>query len=168
MYEYLETKESDKRYKVVADFLGDTNDKVIVDIDCGEPRLKNFIKFKEYYANDIREPKDKEGINFKLCRDDEVDIKPDILCLFGYGGGEHTGHPQESKKAGKTIIRLSKYKPKFIVLEMAKKWEDDFKIMSTLVNKLTDYKIVLEKKLIIGDDGHYHNYRIINICEYQL
>ena len=165
MYSYLRTDQSDERYRVVSDFIKETG--IVVDINAGEPRFKNFIKYDKYYANDIRQPDDTSGIDFTLCDDTEVDISSDLLCIWGYGGGEFTGEPLESKTAGETIIRLAEYNPEYIVLEMAQKWEDDFKIISTLTKKLTNYNVVLDKKLDIGDDGHYHSsrqIRILKIC----
>mgnify|MGYP006957730002 CR=1 FL=1 len=135
-----------------------------MDLNCGEPNFRKFIKYKKYYANDIFTPEDTTGIEFRKCRDDEVDIKADVIVLFGYGGGEFTGQPMESSTAGETVIRLSeKYKPEFIVLEMAWKWEKDFKIMTDLTNRLKDYKILFSERCNIEPVEHYHDKRYIRI-----
>lgn len=162
---YLKTKPFEIRYKIVADFLGDLSDKVIVDINCGEPLFKNYIRCREYHANDVFMPDDIDGIKFSQITDDKVDLKSDILCLFGHSGGQHTGHPMESKTVSDTIVRLARYKPEYIVVEMAQKWEDDFKIMTDLENRLPEYKKVLEQRIEIEPKEHYHDFRYINILQ---
>ena len=67
MWEYLKTDQFDERYKIASEFLGDVSDKVILDLNCGEPRFKKYIKCKEYIATDIYEPLDKEG--FRQLKD---------------------------------------------------------------------------------------------------
>jgi len=160
---YLKTEPFLERYKVVANFLPDLSDKVVVDLNCGEPNFRKFIKYKRYVANDIFVPDNLDGYEFIHDTDTAVDVKADVLCVFGYGGGEHTGHPLESKTTGSSLVRLSEYKPKYIVIEMAHKWEDDFKIYSTLKEQLKDYKTVFTHSLDLGD--HYHDKRFINILE---
>lgn len=161
---YLKTKPFEERYKVVADFLNPLiKEGVVVDINCGEPLFKNHIKHSRYVANDIFVPDSTEGIEFKHCTDTDVDVKPDILCIWGYGGAEHTGNDMESKTAGQTILRLAKYKPEYIILEMAQKWENDFQIMSNLKVKLDGYEEVFFKKLDIEPVSHYHDKRQVSI-----
>lgn len=162
-WEYLSTKEFDERYRIVAQQL--PQGKVVLDLNCGQPHFKNFYKYSKYTANDVFVPKDTKGIEFLHCKDEDVDVPMEILTLFGYGGGEITGEPLESKKAGESLVRLSeKYHPEYIVIEMCQKWEDDFKIMTCLKEKLKDYEVVFEKRLKI-DEGHYHNKRLITILK---
>lgn len=165
-WEYLKTEPFDIRYKVAAEHLPDLSDKTILDLNCGEPNFRKYIKYKKYYANDIFKPDNIDGIEFIQKRDDEIDIKTDIVALFGYGGGEFTGQPLESKKASETIIRLSKYEPEYIIVEMAQKWEDDFKIMSSLKKNLK-YKVHFETKLEIEPVDHYHNQRLLTIFKHE-
>jgi len=162
---YLKTKPFEIRYKIVAEQLGDTSDKIIVDLNCGEPLFKNYIKYKEYYANDVFMPDDVSGITFSQTTDDKVDKKADILCLFGHSGGLHTGHPMESKTISDTVVRLAGYEPEYIVLEMAQKWENDFGIMSDLKNRLKGYKEIFEQKINIEPVSHYHDQRQISILK---
>lgn len=159
---YLKTKPFEIRYKIVADFLGDLSDKVIIDLNCGEPLFKNHIKFKRYIANDIFVPDNIDGIEFRQCTDTEIDEKCDVLCVFGYGGGELTGEELESKTTGDSLVRLSKYNPKYIVVEMTQKWEDDFSVLSKLKEKL-GYAEVFRKRIEIEPAEHYHDKRLITI-----
>lgn len=166
---YLKTEPFDIRYKIVADYFARNGNvtvgKVIIDLNCGEPRFKRYIPYRKYYANDVYIPDDVTGIEFSKITDEQVDEKADILCCFGYGGGEFTNHPLESRTADKSIYRLAKYNPEYIVLEMAQKWENDFHIMSNLIKNLTDYKVVLEKKYQIPPANHYHDIRQVTILK---
>lgn len=162
---YLKTKPFEIRYKIVADFLGDVSDKTIVDLNCGEPLFKNYVKYGAYFANDVFMPDDISGIVFSQVTDDKVDIRPDILCMFGYGGGEYTNHPMESKTSSDTIVRLAKYNPEYIVIEMCQKWADEYKIMDNLEARLPEYKKVFEKRIEVEPNQHYHDKRCIFILE---
>ena len=163
----MNTKEFDRRYKVVAKLLGDLSDKVILDLNCGQAGFRKFIKYKRYIANDVFLPDDiKIGKfwEFLNMSDKDVDVKSDIIVLFGYGGGEFTGEPLESKTAGESLVRLAKkYRPEYVVVEMCQKWENDFKIMTNLEKELSDfYRIQFAKKIDMGED-HYHLKRLIKI-----
>lgn len=170
-WEYLKTDKFAERYKVVADFLPDTSEMVILDLNCGEPRFREFIKYKKYIATDINEPDNVDGIDFYQIKDKEVDFKADVVCLFGCGAAEFTGHFMESPTERKTLKRLIKHKPKFVVIESAKKWQDDFQWFGKVEEVLVGYTKVFEKLLEINEevDGfpadHYHNERLINIYE---
>lgn len=170
-YPYLQTDRSDERYRIVAEYFSKTNEATdgmtIIDLNCGAPRFKNFIPYKKYLANDIIQPDDVKDITFFLTSDEKMDCSCDVLCLFGFGGGKHTGQTLESQTEEESILRLAKHNPKYIVLEMCQKWENDFKIMSTMKKNLNNYEVVLEKELLIGDDGHYHSSRMINILKHK-
>lgn len=161
-WEYLSTEPFDERYKVVARYL--PAELEVLDLNCGNPRFKNFYKYKKYTANDVFVPNDTAGIEFLHCKDEQVDVPADVMTLFGYGGGEFTGEPLESKEAGNTLVRLAKkYHPKYIVIEMTQKWEEDFKIMTALTERLDEYEVVLDKKIEIEPANHYHDKRFIRI-----
>ena len=161
-WEYLNTREFDERYKIVAKQLPEGLS--VLDMNCGEPRFKKYYKYSKYTANDVFQPQDIKGIDFIKCKDEEVDRPMEILTLFGYGGGEFTGEPLESATAGESLIRLvEKYKPEYVVIEMVRKWEKDFHIMSLLTEKLKKYKMIAEEKIDILPITHYHNKRFIRI-----
>ena len=163
-WEYLKTKEFDIRYKIAAKHL--PKNLSVLDINCGEPHFKNYYQYSRYTANDVFVPDNTEGIRFLQIKDSELDEGAEIICLFGYGGGEHTGEPLESKEAGNTLIRLAqKYTPEYIVIEMAQKWEDDFKIMTTLTGNLKEYERIFEKRIEIEPIDHYHNKRLLTILK---
>jgi hypothetical protein len=162
---YLKEKPFEERYRVIAEQLPDTSEMTIVDINCGEPLFSKYVKFKRYVCNDIYTPDNTEGLEFYKVTDTEIDVKPDILCIWGYGGGEHTGQPLESATAGKTILRLAQYNPQYIILEMARKWENDFKIMSNLKSKLEGYEEVFAKNIDIEPVGHYHDQRQVSLLK---
>ena len=167
-WEYLKTKEFDVRYAVAAAFLPE--DKIILDLNCGEPNFRKFIKHKKYYANDINDPDDITGVSFMHCKDDEVGGKKfkindpiDFIVLFGYGGGEFTGEPLESKTAGESLVRMAnEYNPKGIIIEMAQKWQTDFRTMTHLKIKLKKYKVVAKIEMNFGG-VHYHNKRLMEV-----
>ena len=164
----MKTEAFNIRYKIAAEHL--PKDKVILDLNCGEPNFRRFLKHKAYYANDINTPDNTSELTlFMHCPDDQIDIpsflpKPDIIVLFGYGGGEFTGEPLESKTAGESLIRLAKkYRPKYVVVEMCQKWENDFKIMTSLEKELKDYYTIQFVRKIDMGGGHYHLKRLIKI-----
>ena len=70
-WEYLDTKEFDERYKVVAKQLPEGLS--VLDLNCGQPRFKNYYKFKEYIANDVFQPIDIKGIKFIKDKDENID-----------------------------------------------------------------------------------------------
>ncbi len=166
---YLKTEPFDIRYKIVADYFSKTNEAtdgmVVLDLNCGEPRFFKYIKSRRYLANDVYMPDDIKGIVFLQTTDDKMDCSSDILCCFGYGGGEFTGHPLESKTTSESIYRLARHNPKYIVLEMSMKWEQDYKIMSTLIKNLSAYEVVLERKYEILPAEHYHDKRQLTILK---
>lgn len=161
-WEYLKTKPFDIRYKIAAKHL--PPNLCVLDLNCGEPRFKNYYKHCGYIANDVFQPEDVSGIKFIKDKDENIDIKSDIITLFGYGGREFTGEPLESNTAGESLIRLvEKYEPKYVVIEMARKWEKDFHIMSLLTERLKKYHMIAEEKIDIMPITHYHNKRFIRI-----
>ena len=164
-WEYLKDNTFDERYKIASEFLGDLSDKVILDLNCGEPRFKKYIKYKRYIATDISEPQDKEG--FYLLKDTAVDFPCDVLCLFGYGGGEYTGEPLESHTVINSFIRLAQYNPEYLIIEMVQKWQDDFKALDEFEKRLPQYKVVLERRYEKENPSHYHDKRIITIWHLQ-
>jgi hypothetical protein len=165
-WEYLTTKKFDVRYEIAANHLPE--DKVILDLNCGEAGFRKFIKYKRYIGNDVITPlcagdKKEKFWEFLFHEDRDIDVKSDIIVLFGYGGGEFTGEPLESKTAGESLIRLAnKYNPEYIVIEMTQKWENDFKAMTNLSKKLDEYKGVFEIEMNLGGE-HYHDKRLMKI-----
>jgi hypothetical protein len=162
-WKWLNTTESDMRYKIVSQFLGDTSDKVILDLNCGQAGLRKYIPYKEYIANDVFEPEDLRGITFLKKKDDEIDIPCDILCLFGVGNGEMTQMPLESKSERESIKRLIRHNPKFVIIEMTQQWIDKYDLMSRYDEILKDYQPKVEVKLSLYPIDHYHNIRVIKI-----
>ena len=59
-WEYLKTEEFNIRYKIVADII-DVKDKVIMDLNCGEPNFQKYITgYKEYICNDLEPIENKD------------------------------------------------------------------------------------------------------------
>lgn len=169
-WDYLKTEPFDLRYKVAAAALqGKTAHKVIVDLNCGEPGLYRYLDkdFSAYHCNDLYAPTPVgERLFFSRIKDNEVDIKMDILSCFGYGGGEFTGQPLESNTAGKTIARLSKkYKPEYIIVEMAQKWQSDYNALVLIRESLNNYDILLITEINILPIIHYHNQRLLTVFQ---
>lgn len=161
---YLSNKFFEERYKIVADFLKDKiENPIVVDLNCGEPLFSKHIKFKEYYANDLYKPEFKENINFRQISDELVDIKPDLLCMFGCSAGELTNNDLESKTATNSLFRLAEYKPEFIVIESSTEWEKRYNYLTMIKEKLSNYIVVFEKNLEIEPKEHYHDFRKIII-----
>jgi len=164
---HLLDKRFDVRYKLVAAYLDEkTMGKVIVELNAGEPRLSNYVlDYREYYANDINEPNDTCGVKYEIQTDTEVDINSDILMVFGYGAGEYTGQKLESSTVGDSIVRLAKYNPEYIVIEMCQQWENEFKAMTSLIQKLPNYLVGFEAKFNVEPVGHYHDKRHLVILK---
>lgn len=163
-WEYLSTKPFDIRYELVADFFGDCSDEVILDLNCGDPRLRKYIKCKKYYANDIHKPKNTRGITFYQIPDTEVDIPCDILCCFGYSGGEYTGEPQESATAKESIVRLAKkHKPEYIVVEMVQDWQDKYRALESFKRRLKDYDVHYSARVNVRPIRNFYNKRLLTI-----
>jgi len=160
---YLETKPFDIRYEIVADFFGDCSEEVILDLNCGEPRFKKYVKCRKYYANDIKKPKNTRGITFIQKPDSEIDIPCDILCLFGYGGGEYTGEKLESQTVLKSLARLAKHKPEYVVVEMVQKWQEKYGAESSIKRRLKGYEITFREKYKISPARNFYNKRQITI-----
>ena len=161
-WEHLKNEKFHTRYKIVASLI-DTTDMKILDLDCGEPDFSKYTKHKEYVCNDLY-PINNNNVIFKQVADSEIDEPSDLLVMFGYGCGEFTGVPQESKTAMEAIIRNSKHKPRYIVIEAATKFFEAYNILEEFKNKLTDYKLEHHIKLdVCLPDNHYHNKREIII-----
>jgi hypothetical protein len=163
-WEYLKTEQFDIRYKIAAEHLPEN--KVILDLNCGEPNFRKFIKHKKYIANDVFIPDDITGVEFWKMEDHLIDLKSDIIVIFGYGGGEFTGEPLESNTAGESLVRLAeKYHPEYIAIEMVQKWQSDFNAMGKIAKNLRDvgYKMIFNKKMSIVPVTHYHNKRLLRI-----
>lgn len=164
-WEYLKTEEFNIRYKIVADII-DVKDKVIMDLNCGEPNFQKYITgYKEYICNDL-EPIENKDVKFLQVPDSKIDIKADIYTLWGYGGGELTGEPLESHTIRDTLIRLAGYKPETIVIEMVQKWRD-MGAIEWFSERLKEYKITFQKEYSVEPITHYHNQRIITIWSIQ-
>lgn len=165
-WEYLKTKEFDIRYKIVADII-DVKDKVIMDLNCGEPNFQKYINgYKEYICNDL-EPIENKDVRFLQVPDIQIDIKADIYTLWGYGGGELTGQPLESHTIREKLVELvNKYSPNIIVVEMVQKWRD-MGAIDWFNERFKNYKITFQKEYDIEPITHYHNQRIITIWNLQ-
>jgi len=165
-WEYLKTEPFENRYKVVSEFLKDKiENPIVVDLNCGEPLFAKHIKWKEYHANDLFMPDNIEGLDFRQIPDSEVDIKSDLLVMFGCGAGEFTGQDMESKTATDSFIRLAGHKPKYIVMESSPEWEKRYSYISMVIKRLDKYKVVLDKTIVIPPGEHYHDTRRIIICK---
>ncbi len=162
-WKWLNTNESDMRYRIVSQLLGDISNKVVLDLNCGQAGLHKYIKCKEYWANDVFVPEDISGINFIQREDKDIDIDCDILCLFGIGNGELTGMPLESKTERQSITRLIQHFPEIVVLEMTQEWIDKYDLMRKYDEILKDYEPKFEVKLSLYPLDHYHNIRVIKI-----
>jgi len=164
-WEYLATKEfEDARYLPIVSYIEESD--TILDLNCGQAGFHKYVKCKNYTANDIFVPENTEGIDFKQLDDTKVDWPHNVLCCFGYGGGEFTGEPLESKTTSQSIFRLvDSYHPRLVVIEMAEKWETSFEIMSSISNYLlgNGYDIIKEENIKIEPVDHYHNVRVLRI-----
>ena len=163
-WEYLSTKPFDIRYQIAADYFGDCSEEVILDLNCGDPRFRKYVKCKKYYANDINEQKNTKGMTFYQKPDTEIDMPCDILCCFGYSGGEYTGEPQESATATDSIVRIAKkHKPEHIVIEMVERWQNKYGAQSTFRRRLKNYEMVFVEKYRIKPARNFYNKRFITI-----
>lgn len=163
---HLKDNKFHSRYKIVASLI-DTTDMKILDLDCGEPDFSKYTKHKEYVCNDVF-PINNPDVHFKQVSDTEIDEPSDLLVMFGYGCGEFTGVEQESKTAMEAIVRNSKHKPKYVVVETATKFFEAYNILNEFKNKLNGYELEYHIKLDVSlPDNHYHNKREIIIFKYK-
>jgi GT2 family glycosyltransferase len=163
-WEYL--PELDERLKVAAKYLdGKTKGKTIVDLDCLEARLLQYIDhdFEVYLGNDVQErfptcPKTR----FSIAKDDEFVptlTKCDILTVFGHGGYEITKEGAESPTLTNSIkYVIDHLKPEIVVLEAVWAFEP---IISEIITE--GYKLVLKQYLELGND--WVRKRVIYIYE---
>lgn len=164
-WEYLDTKlYEDARYKIGAEHLV-TKDKIVLDLDCGSGNFRKYIDYKLYIGNDVRWPKDTSGMIFKQCNDTEIDDAHDVLCVWGYGGGELTGEPLESGTLRESIYRLiEKHRPESVLIEMVRKWEEKYNAMTEISDRVVGYGYkVKHRENIDIDDDHYHAHRMVLI-----
>jgi len=127
-WEYL-GKETDYRMLVVAGYIcNHIKDKIIVDLNCLEGRILNYIPytFKKYLGNDIINRfkfKTDECIKFYNQSDSEfikMLNKIDILLALGHGGYELSPNNKESQTLTNSIKYIMKfYNPEFVILEAA-------------------------------------------------
>lgn len=144
-WEYLPLM--DRRLLVIAKYLkGKTKDKTIVDINCLDARLLQYINsdFKKYLGNDIQNkfpihPK----AEFKQLPDD-VYVKEiqevDILLYLGIGGYEIKRNALESKTATSSIrFLILKHYPQIVITECIRYYE---KILYLIWENIGEYNLV--------------------------
>lgn len=153
-WEYL--GELDDRLLYISRYLtGKTKDAVIVDLDCLEARLLQFIQpdYKQYIGNDKldRFPQQIPRTTFYQITDDKLIPKldqVDILLIIGHGGFEIDGHSQESSTLSQTARDIiSKFSPKYVVYESVEKYQE---IAQTIMSK--QYSLVHKKHLDLGSE----------------
>jgi SAM-dependent methyltransferase len=175
-WEYLETEQFDFRLKIIAAYLKEkTQDKIIVDLDCGTARLVKFLEddYLLYYGNDIcissirkaqieAYNKQKAKCLFETLEDENVFSRLknfkgiDILLSLGHGAGEFI-NPQIESPTLTNVFRsiVMSYAPQFAVLEMIQEWEKKFDLISSFKKfmfenaYIVDYDVFLK---IIPDD----------------
>jgi|TARA_Y100000310_G_scaffold314609_1_gene364144 hypothetical protein len=166
-WEYLNDSRWNIRYKIISSYLKDKiKDKVILDINCGIPTLYNYLEgFSVYYANDII-PIEMVGdkLIFQNIKDEEVDIKSDVLMLLGLGGGEFlTDDPLESRTERQSLYRLSKYNPDYIIVETIQLYEERCKVMTIIKSDLKNYIIDYEIMYIVHPINDFYHKRMITM-----
>jgi len=169
-WEYLETEKYKARLLPIVEFLkGKTKDKTIIDIDCGTAPLLAELEpdWKTYFGNDIDNYfiTKARGRNipktlFLTETDDKIILNHDILICLGYGAGQDTKQPLESSTLFDSIVRLSKFKPEIIIIEMILPFEEKFSCMGKFVTELKDYDYK-ETIVEIDDDFEYVRTRLI-------
>ena len=149
MWEYLQTKQLDARFLLVAGYLWDkVAGKNLVDLDCGSARLLKYLPdtWASYFGNDIDEgffPKHSRAV-FRAISDDQVlqelEEKPcDILLVFGHGADSKGNNVHESKTLSKSIIEIVKVKqPEIIVLEIWWRFERDHSVLRNLITNIQE------------------------------
>lgn len=170
-WEYLESKEALERFIPIKEFL-DFKDKVIVDLDCGSARFCKEIDFKFYHGNDI----DKKYIDmansynlpntkFEIKTDEEVankiDFDIDVLMCLGFGAGNFTGEKLESQTLFESIFKIAEEKkPKHIIFEVIKPFEEQYKILDKLKERLKDYELTIESEITLNIDNKFIRDRV--------
>lgn len=156
-WEYLE--DMDFRYKDAVALLGDTSEKDVVELNCGNGRLKDYMKHKTYRGNDLLKEDDE---NYSSLPDDkfiETVDKCDILCCFGFGGYELSNQPLESKTITNSVIKLiNKFNP-VLILEAV----DRYLPLIDKVKEATGYITRVARHYDLGDGFVYK--RTLKILE---
>jgi len=157
-WEYLQTKELDKRFVKVAELV-DFKDKHIVDLNGGSCRLRLYIDgFTSYIANDTHPvyAPDDPRIDF-YCEDDSTFAdrvkQADIVCLFGHGAGDYLASPYESPTLSESLIKIvKKTMPGTVIIEASKKYEDTFGMLEDLKRELFVYTTGVKHEIAGGGE----------------
>ena len=154
-YKYMD--DLDYRLMFISGLLhGKTEDKVIVDLNCGKAPLLKYLCNCDYFCNDIsssvwRDVEENFYYNnnvrvYDLPVDRFVDLlikkyNVDILLALGLVDGRLTGSKEESNTLIESIIRLAQEKqPEHIILEISARWEQLYHILHDLRLELTSYE----------------------------
>ena len=122
-WEYMD--DLDYRYETASQKLGFLNGETVIDLCSGNSRLKGYLNgIFHYLSCDLYDDRaDFVMTDVEFVRD--VVIECDILTLFGYGGFEIDGNELESSTVLDSMdYVITKFKPKKIVLESIKKYND--------------------------------------------
>lgn len=159
VYDYLETEEMDDRFRITADYLkknGFVSQRKIVDINAGTSRILKFLHhdFINFSANDINpecEQKNIDNYTFWNLPDDKFaqflgKTKIDVLLAFGLTGREATASTESKTIVDSVIQIVNKNKPKVLVLETSKVWEQNYHpvndILKGIKGYINDYGII--------------------------
>lgn len=170
-WEYL-NHETDHRMVEIAKYLkGKTKNKMIVDLDCLEGRILNFLDhdYMSYKGNDILVDRFVGGYKATIKQQTSKNFvktleQCDILLLLGYTGD----HPEVSEKEDHDLTNSAKYvidrfEPRIVVLECWLEYHADVDEMAEYL-KGFKYKEKVRKECRV-DTGNRMHQRYLVIME---
>lgn len=170
-WEYL-NEETDHRFVPIAAYLkGKTKDKMIIDLDCLEGRILNFLDhdYLGYKGNDILIDRFVGGYKATIKQQTSKNFvktihRCDILLLLGYTGD----HPEVSEKEDHDLTNSAKYmvdrfEPGIIVLECWLDYRHDVNELSEYL-KGFGYKEAVQQECL-SDSGNRMHQRYLVILE---
>jgi hypothetical protein len=157
-WEYLNER-CDDRLKIISKYLkGKTKGKFIVDLDCLEGRILNYLEhdYMSYKGNDLIEDRWVGGYKATFKKETSVEFvkdltQCDILLLLGYTGDyENVSEKEDHRLTVSAEFLIDKFSPEIVVIEV---WVEYRGGQDEMVKYCQDkgYKIALSKEITNGE-----------------
>lgn len=165
-WEYLDNR-CDDRLKIVADYLkGKTKGKYIVDLDCLEGRILNYLEhdYMCYKGNDLIEDRFVGGYKAIFKKQSSKDFvktlsRCDILLVFGMTDVGDNVSPLEDQDLNNSIKHvIGELEPKIVVIETWYDYADANRRMVEYCLNL-GYKLKLQQEIPeVNENRMLHRY----------
>ena len=167
-WEYLNEK-CDERLVIIADYLkGKTKDKFIVDLDCLEGRILNYLDhdYMSYKGNDVLVDRFVGGYKATIKQQKSKEFvktlnRCDILLVLGFTDYADNTNPVEDQDLVNSVkYMLGEKEPKIVVIETWYNYKDANKRMAEHCKNL-GYKVKLEQEIDPQTESMLHRYLTI-------